>query len=82
MEKELNRYTEANSTFSIDNKEEIFEEYDAILHKTVVCDNFMSIEIYDIVCEEADPYFYGDRSLEECINLIETRVQIYINEVI
>ena len=82
MEKELNRYTEANTTFSIDNKEEIFEEYDAILHKTVVCDNFMSIEIYDIVCEEADPYFYGDRSLEECINLIETRVQIYINEVI
>ncbi len=82
MEEEFNSYAEAKTSVSDESKEELFREYDDILHQTVVCDNFMSTEIYDIVCEEANPYFYGDRSLEECIELIETRVEIYINEVI
>lgn len=82
MEEEFNSYAEANTSISDESKEELFREYDDILHQAIVCDNFMSTEIYDIVCEEANPYFYGDRSLEECIDLIETRAKIYISEVI
>ena len=81
MEQELNIYVQANTSFPIENKDDVFKEYNDILHQTVACDNFLSTEIFDIVCEEANPYFYGDRSLEECIDLIETRAKIYINEV-
>ena len=81
MELEFDAYTDANSSLPIDRKSEILKEYEDILYKTVVCDNFMSTELFDIVYEEANPYFYGDRSLETCIDLIETRAEIYINEV-
>ena len=37
-------------------------------------------EISDIVAEEAKAYFAGDKSLDEVVNLIQNRVNTYINE--
>ena len=58
MELEFDSYADFNSTLPIDRKAEIMDEYEDILHKTVVCDNFVSTEIFDIVYEEANPFFY------------------------
>ncbi|SHN62527.1 ABC-type glycerol-3-phosphate transport system, substrate-binding protein [Butyrivibrio hungatei DSM 14810] len=37
-------------------------------------------KIYEIVCEEMEGYFAGQKSLDECIDNIENRVWIYISE--
>ena len=36
--------------------------------------------LLDIVCEEAEAYFSGVKSMEEVIAIIENRVNLYINE--
>ncbi len=36
--------------------------------------------IYEIVNEEAASYFNGDKSLDEVASLIQSRVNIYVNE--
>lgn len=36
--------------------------------------------ILEIVCEEADGYLEGNRSKEEVIDLIQNRVQVYLDE--
>ena len=62
-------------------KQSIMAEYAAIIEKSKVCMNFGSTEIYNIILEEAQPFFYGDRSIEETIPVIQERVKIYVNEV-
>ena len=62
-------------------KQSIMDEYAAIIEKSKVCMNFGSTEIYNIILEEAQPFFYGDRSIEETIPVIQERVKIYVNEV-
>ncbi len=42
--------------------------------------NFYALEIYDILYEELDPYFQGNRSLEEAVAILDSRVQVYLNE--
>lgn len=37
-------------------------------------------KIYEIVCEEMEGYFAGQKTLDECIDNIENRVWIYISE--
>lgn len=37
-------------------------------------------EIYDIVSREADPFFKGDKSLDETVKQIQSRMNLYINE--
>ena len=37
-------------------------------------------ELLDIICEQAQPYFAGDKTLEETANLIQRRAQLYVNE--
>ena len=39
-----------------------------------------SAPILDIICEEAEDYFNGNKSAEEVINVIENRVRLYVNE--
>ena len=39
-----------------------------------------SAPILDIICEEAEDYFNGDKSAEEVIKVIENRVKLYVNE--
>ena len=37
-------------------------------------------DIWDIVWDEASPFFYGEKSAEETAQVIDNRVQIYLNE--
>ena len=36
--------------------------------------------LLDIICEEAAAYFNGDKSIPEITELIQNRVQLYLNE--
>lgn len=36
--------------------------------------------LLDIICEQAQPYFAGDKGLEETAGLIQRRAQLYVNE--
>ena len=36
--------------------------------------------IYDIVWEQCTPYFTGDRSLDETVQLVQNRVQLYVSD--
>ena len=44
------------------------------------CTLFVEPEILDMVAETAGPYFAGDRPLDLTVELIQNRVQLYINE--
>lgn len=41
---------------------------------------FFDNTVYDIVEEAAGPYFAGDKTLDETVQLIQNRVTLYINE--
>ncbi len=41
---------------------------------------FFDNTVYDIVEESASPYFAGDKTLDETIQLIQNRVTLYVNE--
>ena len=41
---------------------------------------FYAMELEDILYEELEPYFSGERSLEEAVALLDNRVQVYLNE--
>ncbi len=45
-------------------------------------DGFFSMDstVWDIIEEQVQPYFAGDKSLDETIDLIQGRVELYINE--
>ena len=36
--------------------------------------------IADIVMEEAEPYFAGDKDLDTVVEIIQNRVQLYLDE--
>lgn len=36
--------------------------------------------LLDIICEQAQPYFAGDKTLEETAELIQNRASLYVNE--
>ena len=36
--------------------------------------------IYTEVCEEAKPYFQGQKSLDDVVKVMQSRVQIYLDE--
>ena len=36
--------------------------------------------VIDIIIEQAQPYFAGDKTLEETADLIQRRVTLYVNE--
>ena len=37
-------------------------------------------EITAIITEEAESYYQGQKSLEEAVNVIQSRIQVYIHE--
>ena len=37
-------------------------------------------DIYEIVSREADPFFRGDKSLDETVKQIQSRMKLYVNE--
>ena len=36
--------------------------------------------LMQIILEQAEPYFAGDKSLDETVDLIQRRVSLYVNE--
>ena len=70
------------NSLSIDVVATTQQEYDQImeLYNTITTISSYDTSIYDIVKDLADSYFNGDKSLDETVNLIQGRVQLYINE--
>lgn len=58
------------------------EEYDQIMELYNAIDSIYSYDtnIYDIVNDVAGGYFSGDRSLDDTISQIQSRVKLYVNE--
>lgn len=55
--------------------ERFWDLYNAIDHVTGE-----DAGLLDIICEQAEPYFAGDKSLEETVKLIQNRANLYVNE--
>ncbi len=61
---------------------QVEELKDLVNRADVIADNtyYSGNELYDIINEEAGAFFSGDKSAEEVCKLIQSRVQIYVNE--
>lgn len=55
------------------------EEYSELLQKAQPI-AFDSDDIFNIVMEEADTYFHSDKDLDTIIDVIQKRVQLYLDE--
>lgn len=42
--------------------------------------NYIDYQMYNIIMEEATAYFYGQKSVDEVAEIIQSRVQVYVNE--
>jgi ABC-type glycerol-3-phosphate transport system substrate-binding protein len=61
---------------------ELEGRYNYIMELFYKTENFDRIDysLFDIICEEALTYIYGDKSAEDVCKIIQQRVQIYVNE--
>ena len=59
-----------------DEQIELYKEFFERAEPTPDGDN----ELYDIICEELVPYLDGNRTLEEAADIMDNRVQLYLNE--
>ncbi len=55
-----------------------YEEFQDFLMHAVPCD--FSDEVFDIIYEEAESYFYSDKEMEEVADVIQNRVELYLEE--
>ena len=53
-----------------------YENFINSIDKIELCDQ----EIFSIVQDASNPYFAGDRSLDDTVCLIDNRVSLYLNE--
>ena len=58
------------------------EEYDQVMELYNAVDSLYTYDtsIYDIVNDAAGGYFSGDRSLDDTVAQIQSRVNLYVNE--
>ena len=58
------------------------EEYDQVMELYNAIDSVLDYDVsmFEIVTEQAGPYFSGDKSLDETVKNIQDRVNLYINE--
>ena len=58
------------------------EQIDALhgLLEDALPDKFYATEIYNMVSEELEPFFAGQRSMEEAVRILDNRVQLYLDE--
>ena len=58
------------------------EEYDQVmeLYNNVTRMSDYDTSIFEIVSDEAESYFNGDKSAQEVASLIQSRVNLYVNE--
>lgn len=55
------------------------KKFRELIDNTRRCEQYDE-EVISIIIEEAEPYFAGEKSLEETVNLIQNRVKTYVNE--
>lgn len=58
------------------------EEVDAVTNIINDCDKVFTydLNLYNIIAEETTPFFEGQKSAKEVANIIQSRVQMYVNE--
>ncbi len=58
------------------------EDVDAIrqLLDTAQPSNLSRSNIYNIISEEVSPYFYGQKTLDQVVDIIQRRAQLYVSE--
>lgn len=56
------------------------EKYGDIVRKSARCERRLDSTVYDILHEELDSYFNGERSAEESADIIQNRISIYLSE--
>lgn len=50
------------------------------LSENVVFDNMLKWDVFDVLAEEAEPYFEGAKSIDEVLDIIENRVNLILAE--
>ncbi|MBO5282023.1 MAG: hypothetical protein J6B43_02675, partial [Lachnospiraceae bacterium] len=71
-----------NKGYALSSKEDgssYLEEYLELLESAVPT-AVSSDDIFDIVMEEANGYFQGDKDLDSVVDVIQRRVQLYLDE--
>lgn len=56
------------------------EKYGDIVRKAAKCERRLDSTVYDILHEELDSYFNGERSAEESADIIQNCLSIYLSE--
>jgi hypothetical protein len=59
-------------------REEV-DRFEALLNRTERI-NLYDENIYNIAYEVAEAYFAGDKTLDEAVQLIQSRAELYVNE--
>ena len=78
-EKDVKFYSELASYSRTGLNEEQAEEFKELVKNAVPC-TFYASGIADMVCEELEYYFNGDKTLEEAVTILDKRVQLYMDE--
>ena len=55
------------------------QEYLDLLNSCVCANGGMEV-IREIIMEECDGYFYGDKDIQQTVDVIQKRVQLYLDE--
>ena len=68
--------------FSMDIYAATQEDVDAIKELITATDNALQLDqnIQNIITEEAGGYFQGQKTAQEVADIIQSRIQIYVNE--
>ena len=75
-------YRLSGETFALTYTPTTQAQYDQIMELYHAIDTIQTEDsaLWDIVSEQVQPYFAGDKSVDEVIRQIQSRVEIYVNE--
>lgn len=71
-----------NGLYDLEYRQITQEEYDQVMALYNAVDSFYAVDstVWAIIEEQVQPYFAGDKSLDETIDLIQGQVELYVNE--
>lgn len=73
-------WTHGDTQFELEPLSEEDAEYFRKLVYGVTRNNFIDYQMYQIIMEEAGAYFSGQKTVDEVADVIQNRVQLYVNE--
>lgn len=77
---DITQYTSGDVTLEIGNAtEEDIEEMRALMERANVC-YYTDNDIVNIIQEEVTPYFKGQKTAEDVMDIIQSRVELYLKE--